>query len=130
MIQLITADQIRRIHERILFEGELRGEYKERPVEAILGRIENRINYGIEVNDLFDIAGCYGAFIAIALAFVDGNKRTAFRTAAAFMGVNGLGVEFDRPDRDPFFKLLIQCAINTSNEIKLAEHLRSRYVIK
>lgn len=129
MIQLLTADQIRRIHDRILFEGELRGEYKERPVEAVLGRIENRINYGIEVNDLFDIAGCYGAFIAIAHAFVDGNKRTAFRTVAAFMGVNGLRVEFGRPDRDPLFELIIQCATNNSDEIKLAAHLRTRYVI-
>ena len=126
MIQLLTADQIRRIHDRVLFDGELRGEYKERPVEAILGRIENRIIYGIQVNDLFDIAGCYGAFIAIAHAFVDGNKRTAFRTVTAFMGLNGLRVELGQPDQDPFFDLIIRCATNASDEVKLAEHLRAR----
>ena len=126
MIQLLTANQIRTIHDRVLFEGELRGEYKERPVEAILGRIENRIIYGIQVNDLFDIAGCYGAFIAIAHVFVDGNKRTAFRTVAVFMGLNGLQVEFGQPDQDPFFDLIIQCATNASDEVKLAEHLRAR----
>ena len=67
--------------------------------------------------------------LAIAHAFVEGNKRTAFRTVAAFMAVNGLSIEFGRPDRDPFFQLLIQCSTSHSDEIKMAEHLRTGYFI-
>jgi len=126
LLQLLTAAQIRRIHDRILFDGELRGEYRERPVEAVLGRLENRIVYGIQVNDVFDVAGCYGAFIAVAHCFVDGNKRTAFRTVSAFLGLNGLLFKPGLPASDEFFEILMQCATGTADEAKLAARLRSR----
>jgi len=45
--------------------------------------------------DLQTLAAAYAVGIAKAEAFVDGNKRTAFVTAATFLRLNGFGL---RPD--------------------------------
>lgn len=45
--------------------------------------------------DLHDLAAAYAFGIAKAHAFVDGNKRTAFVTAATFLRLNGIAI---RPD--------------------------------
>jgi len=53
----------------------------------------NQHGYGEE--NVFALAAAYAYGIAKAHAFVDGNKRTAFVTAAAFLRLNGYAL---RPD--------------------------------
>lgn len=60
-------------------------------LEAAMERPRNKAAYGEA--DLQTLAAAYG--IAKAHAFVDGNKRTAFVTAATFLRLNGFGL---RPD--------------------------------
>ena len=62
-------------------------------LEAAMERPRNKAAYGKA--DLQTLAAGYGFGIAKAHAFVDGNKRTAFVTAATFLRLNGFGL---RPD--------------------------------
>ncbi len=62
-------------------------------LEAACARPINRAAYG--QMGLIDLAAAYTFGIAKAHAFVDGNKRTAFATAATFLRLNGIGI---RPD--------------------------------
>jgi len=129
ILKLISAPQVRKIHARVLFAGERRGEFENR-LEAALGRIEQRIIYGIQFNDIFDVAGCYGAFISVAHAFVDGNKRTAFRTMDAFLSLHGLDLSFDAAPEDHILETLIECADQgRADEIVLSTRLRSRFLL-
>lgn len=59
-------------------------------LEAAIERPRNKDGYG-EAN-LETLAAAYAFGIAKAHAFVDGNKRTAFVTAATFLRLNGFGV--------------------------------------
>ena len=63
-------------------------------LEGALARPVNRWNY--ESNDgvdLFDLAAAYAFGITKAHAFYDGNKRTAWVTAATFLALNNVDVE-------------------------------------
>ena len=62
-------------------------------LEAAMERPRNKVGYGGA--DLQTLAAAYAFGIAKAHAFVDGNKRTAFVTAATFLRLNGFGL---RPD--------------------------------
>jgi death on curing protein len=62
-------------------------------LEAAMERPRNKEGYG-EAR-LEALAAAYAFGIAKAHAFVDGNKRTAFVTAATFLRLNGFGL---RPD--------------------------------
>ncbi len=61
-----------------------------------LMRPQNKAAYGED--DLHRLSAAYAYGIAKAHAFVDGNKRTAFVTAIAFLGANGL--RFAAPQAD------------------------------
>jgi death-on-curing family protein len=62
-------------------------------LEAAVERPRNKNAYGSP--SLEEFAAAYAFGIAKAHAFVDGNKRTAFVTAATFLRLNGFEV---RPD--------------------------------
>ena len=62
-------------------------------LEAAVERPRNKNAYGSP--SLEELAAAYAFGIAKAHAFVDGNKRTAFVTAATFLRLNGFAV---RPD--------------------------------
>lgn len=62
-------------------------------LEAAVERPRNKSAYGSP--SLEELAAAYAFGIAKAHAFVDGNKRTAFVTAATFLRLNGFEV---RPD--------------------------------
>jgi len=62
-------------------------------LEAAVERPRNKNAYGSP--SLGELAAAYAFGIAKAHAFVDGNKRTAFVTAATFLRLNGFAV---RPD--------------------------------
>jgi death-on-curing protein len=124
----LTPDGVRRIHDRILSAGELRGEYEGR-LEGALGRLDNRMNYGgIGINDIFDVAGAYAAFITTAHAFTDGNKRTAFRASVAVLGLNGIHPQFVKLPHEGYYDLIIECAQGMRDETHLAEHLRAQFI--
>jgi prophage maintenance system killer protein len=78
-LMILEVSHIKAIHQRVLFESERQGECPRR-IEGVIGPIYNRLAYGIASNHVFDLAGCYGAHIAIGYAFVEGNKCTAFQT--------------------------------------------------
>jgi death on curing protein len=62
-------------------------------LEAAIERPRNKIAYGSP--SLEELAAAYAFGIAKAHAFVDGNKRTAFVTAATFLRLNGFEVHPD-----------------------------------
>jgi len=64
-------------------------------LESALGRPENLAAYGAP--SVFDIAAAYAFGIAKNHPFVDGNKRTAFVTAALFLELNGYSLLADEP---------------------------------
>ncbi|HIL94465.1 MAG TPA: hypothetical protein EYG51_00940, partial [Pseudomonadales bacterium] len=70
----LNPDLVRRIHARVLNERELQGEYEGR-LEGALSRLQARLDYNLGIDDVFDVAGCYAAFITEAPAFTDGDKR-------------------------------------------------------
>ncbi len=57
-------------------------------LEAALARPRQKWNYQPD-SDLATLAAAYAFGIAKAHPFSDGNKRTAFLTAAIFLGLNG-----------------------------------------
>ena len=122
--ETITTVQVRYIHARIMSSG-LQGE-REGLIEGAIGRIETRIAYNL-FEDIFDVAGCYAAFIASSYAFADGNKRTALRVSSAFLGAHGMAVKFNTPPNELFFDLIIACADGNSDEIALASYLREKF---
>ncbi|MEO1250802.1 MAG: type II toxin-antitoxin system death-on-curing family toxin [Pseudomonadota bacterium] len=56
-------------------------------LESALGRPENLAVYGTPT--VFELSAAYAFGIARNHPFVDGNKRTAFLTAALFLSLNG-----------------------------------------
>jgi len=82
------------IHDRqIARHGGASGLRDIRLLEGALERPRNKASYGEP--RLEGLAAAYALGIAKADAFVDGNKRTAFVTAATFLQLNGYGL---RPD--------------------------------
>lgn len=61
-------------------------------LESALDAPRNTMLYSDGGLDLFDLAAVYLYHIAKAHAFTDGNKRTAYITAIAFLDVNGVKV--------------------------------------
>ncbi|TKZ20794.1 type II toxin-antitoxin system death-on-curing family toxin [Shimia litoralis] len=59
-------------------------------LEAAMERPRNKFAYG--ETDLDWLTAAYAFGVAKAHAFVDGNKRTAFVTAATFLRLNGFGL--------------------------------------
>ncbi len=65
-------------------------------LESALARPENLAAYGEP--DAFDLAGAYAFGIVRNHPFVDGNKRTAFLTAALFLELNGHSLVATEPE--------------------------------
>lgn len=62
-------------------------------LESALSRPENLAAYGKP--DVADLAAAYGYGISRNLAFIDGNKRTAFVAVELFLELNGFGLAAD-----------------------------------
>lgn len=71
--------------------------------------------------DIFEVAAAYGFGIAKAHAFVDGNKRTAFVTAATFLRLNGYAF---RPDQVEGVRMMEDLASDGVTEAQFANWLR------
>lgn len=72
--------------------------------------------------DLAAIAAAYAFGIAKAHAFVDGNKRTAFVVALAFLRLNGLAF---RPDPATGVRMMESLASGAVTEAAFADWLRA-----
>ena len=75
-MRFLTAEQVITLHERVILPNELQGMARNKSIEAVLGRIENRLAYGL-IGDVFDLAACYTCYIGRGHCFNDANKRTA-----------------------------------------------------
>lgn len=61
-------------------------------LDSALAAPLNSLNYSDGGLDLFDLAAVYLYHVAKAHAFVDGNKRTGYIAALAFLHLNGIPV--------------------------------------
>ncbi len=120
-MRYITAEQVVAIHERVILSHELQGAADNRPVEAVIGRIENRLAYGLIV-DVYDLAACYACFIAVGHCFHDANKRTAHTAMQLILKLNGTQLDYDIKS---IGDMIIKAAQGIIEEMELAAYLRS-----
>jgi death on curing protein len=88
----LTREAVEIFHaEQLIEHGGLPGLKDENSLEAALARPLQKANYGDP--DVFELAVAYLFGIARNHPFSDGNKRTAFVAAYAFLRLNGFAVE-------------------------------------
>ena len=81
--------------EQLLEHGGLPGLKDENALEAALARPLNNAAYGEE--DVFVLAAAYLYGLTRNHPFSDGNKRTGFLAAYAFLLINGYALEAEQP---------------------------------
>ena len=92
-MKLLSAESVLFIHEQVINPHELQGLAGNKSLDAVMARVENRIQYGM-IADSYDLAACYAVVIGTGHVFNDANKRTAFRTMTSCLRTNGLDIEF------------------------------------
>jgi death-on-curing protein len=90
---LIPADLVILIHDTVLNPGELQGLARDKSIEGALGRVENRVNYGM-IGDVFDLGAAYAEAVSQRHCFNDANKRTAYEVMVVAMQANGARMTF------------------------------------
>ena len=121
----LTADQIVVIHERVITPKELQGMAGNKSIEAVIGRIENRLAYGL-VGDVFDLAACYACYIAVGHCFHDANKRTAHSSMQIILKLNGINIAYEV---EKMGDKIIEAAQGIVEEYELAAFLRSLVIV-
>ena len=117
----LTAAQVIVIHDDIIEPHELQGLAPDKSIEAAIGRIENRIGYGL-ITEVYQLAACYAAFIAKAYAFNDANKRTAFAALDTVLALNGIELVFES---EVAGNMIIKVVTDNADENDLAAWLRT-----
>jgi death-on-curing protein len=120
-MQYLTADQVVAIHEHVIAPNELQGMAKDKSIHAVLGRVENRLAYGL-IGDIFDLAACYACYIAVGHCFHDANKRTAHTAMQLILALNGVQLQYDV---ESMGEKIIAVAQGQLEEDALAAALRS-----
>ena len=123
MIFLSPRDVVE-IHEFVIEAHELQGMAGDKSVEAIIGRIDNRIAFGM-IRDVFELAACYACYLSIGHAFHDANKRTAFAAMDVCLSLNGISLDYDAAE---IGALIVKAAQGIVDEAELADWLRSRAI--
>jgi len=82
-------------------------------LDSALARPRNAWSYG--QNDLVELGALYAAGVMRNHPFVDGNKRTGFLAAYAFLYVNGIEIVAGEPE------VIVQCLSLAASEIDEAE---------
>lgn len=116
----LTPDQIFMIHEQVINENELQGLAGNKSLDAVLHRVETRIQYGL-INDVYDLAATYAVVLAVGHVFNDANKRTAYRTMMTCLRLNGVFPEFTI---ESIGQTIIKVAQSKMDEAELARYLR------
>ena len=91
---LLTINDVVAIHDYVLDDHELQGLAGGKFLDGALGRVENRLDYGL-ITDVFDLGASYAAAISRAHCFNDGNKRTAFQVMDVVLDLNGVQMTWD-----------------------------------
>lgn len=120
--RLLTPDLVRAVHDEVLNPGELAGEARDKSLEGALGRVDNRLAYGM-IGDIFDLAAAYAVAVATGHVFNDANKRTAFRVMNAALAFNGVRIAWDVDEIGPLIVAVAQGAVD---EMDLAAWLRGK----
>ncbi len=108
------------MHEQIVGPDELQGIARNKSIESVLARIDNRVAYGM-IEDVFELAACYACCIAVGNAFNDGNKRTALKAMDTCLTINGIELDFDTVETGD---MIIKAAQGVVDEKELADWLR------
>lgn len=117
---LLSAELVEAVHNEVLNPGELQGRARDKSLDAAMGRVDNRLAYGMIV-DVFDLAAANAIAVGRGHCFNDGNKRTAFRAMNAVLALNGVQLVWDPVDVG---QTIIRAAQGLIEEPDLAEWLR------
>lgn len=94
MFVLLALGDVLAIYDYVLHDHELQGLAGGKYLDGALGRVENRVNYGL-IEDVFALGASYAAAISQAHCFNDGNKRTAFQVMDIVLDLNGVQIAWD-----------------------------------
>jgi len=117
---LLSADTVIAIHDAVLNPGEIPGLAKDKSLEGALGRVDNRLVYGM-INDVFDLAATYVTAISRGHCFNDGNKRTAHQAMDVCLDLHGIEITWDTEETG---NRIIALAQGILHEEDLADWLR------
>ena len=90
---LLTPEVVITLHDAALNPGELQGLAQDKSLDGALGRVDNRLVYGM-IGDLFDLAAAYATAISQGHCFNNGKKRTAFDSMNFCLETNGVYLEW------------------------------------
>ncbi|ROQ27521.1 type II toxin-antitoxin system death-on-curing family toxin [Gallaecimonas pentaromativorans] len=121
-MKYLTAKDVVAIHDDIINPNELQGQAPDKSIQAVVNRVENRVNYGL-VSDVFELAACYAVCIAIGHAFNDANKRTAFACMDLILYLNGIELQYDTVEAGDMIRKAAQKQID---ETDLSGWLKSK----
>ncbi len=117
VVDSIHLDQLRE-------HGGLAGVRDENALEDALARARQQWSYE-PASDLASLAAAYAFGLARAHPFSDGNKRTAFVTMMAFLGLNGKELSATEVD---VVQMMVALAGGEVTEALLADWIRARLV--
>ncbi|WP_218943450.1 type II toxin-antitoxin system death-on-curing family toxin [Exilibacterium tricleocarpae] len=112
-MRYLTAADVIDIHEEVINPHELQGLAKDKSIEAVVARIENRICYGM-VADVFELAACYGTYIAVGHVFNDANKRTAFASMDTCLYLNNIELTYETIEAGDMIRRVAQGRLEES----------------
>lgn len=107
-------------HGQLKEHGGLFGILDENALDAALARPQQKDHY--ENQDLAALAAAYAFGLATSHAFNDGNKRTAYVTAAIFAQLNGWDLYLTAEDIE---QTMIRVATQACDEAQLAAIFRA-----
>lgn len=119
-MELLRSVDVLNIHAKVINPQELQGLAGNKSLEAIIHRIENRIQYGL-IGDVYDLAATYAVVIAFGNVFNDANKRTTLIAMDTVLRRDGISI---KPDAEKFGQVIIKVAQGIVDETELARHLR------
>ena len=119
-MKYLSPEKVVAMHEQIVGPDELQGIARNKSIESVLARIDNRVAYGM-IEDVFELAACYACCIAVGNAFNDGNKRTALKAMDTCLTINGIELDFDTVETGD---MIIKAAQGVVDEKELADWLR------
>ncbi len=122
-VRWIELAAVLALHEDALADfGGLPGIRDEGALRSALARPVNLAAYEGET-DLFRLAASYAFGVAKNHAFSDGNKRTAYAVAGAFLSLNGIEIRASGKDEE---NAVVAVAEGQMSEKAFAEFLRNR----
>jgi len=121
--EFLEPDTVRFLHDEALrAHGGIPGIRDEGLLESALQRPRDRLNYGADAPDLFELATAYAFGISRNHAFHDGNKRTAWACCVLFLRLNGIRLRVDPRET---VERMVDLARSAITEAEFAAWLRA-----